>query len=64
MAKIQASNAATKVSVEALQVLGNVGYLATNDFADSIKAALNCQIKGGTNRVQKNQLYGYMLAKK
>ncbi|MEI7475113.1 MAG: acyl-CoA dehydrogenase family protein [bacterium] len=64
MAKIQASDAAAAVSVQALQILGNLGYLGNNEFADVIMSAVNCQVKGGTNRVQKNQLYKYLLAKK
>lgn len=64
MAKVQASDAAASVSVQSLQVLGNLGYLANNNFADIVMSAVNCQVKGGTNRVQKNQLYNYILAKK
>lgn len=63
MAKVQSSDAAASVSLQALQILGNLGYLGNNDFADIIMSAVNCQVKGGTNRVQKNQLYKYLLAK-
>jgi alkylation response protein AidB-like acyl-CoA dehydrogenase len=64
MAKIQASDSAAQISMQSLQLLGNLGYIADAEFADVLKAALNTQIKGGTNRTQKNQLYKYMLAKK
>jgi len=64
MAKVQSTDSAAAISVQALQIIGNLGYLANTDFADVIQAAVNGQIKGGTNRVQKNQIYQYMLAKK
>lgn len=64
MAKVQASNAAVKISSEAFQMLGNFGFMKDNSFADIIKSAINTQIKGGTNRVQQNQIYNYLLAKK
>ncbi|MDD3150305.1 MAG: acyl-CoA dehydrogenase family protein [Candidatus Gastranaerophilales bacterium] len=61
MAKIQASDSAVKISAEALQLLGNMGYLADNNFADIFANAVNTQVKGGTNRVQRNQVYQYLL---
>jgi alkylation response protein AidB-like acyl-CoA dehydrogenase len=64
MAKVQSTDSAAAISVQSLQIIGNLGYLANTDFADVIQTAVNCQIKGGTNRVQKNQIYQYMLAKK
>jgi len=64
MAKVQSTDSAAAISVQALQIIGNLGYLANTNFADSIQTAVNAQIKGGTNRVQKNQIYQYMLAKK
>ncbi len=64
MAKVQASDAAALVATQALQMLGNIGYISGISFADSIKSAVTSQIKGGTNRVLKNQIYDYMLAKK
>jgi alkylation response protein AidB-like acyl-CoA dehydrogenase len=64
MAKVQSTEAAATVSLKALQMVGNLGYLANNDFADVLQVAINGQVKGGTNRVQKNQIYSYMLAKK
>jgi alkylation response protein AidB-like acyl-CoA dehydrogenase len=64
MAKVQATDSAASVSMQALQIIGNLGYIANTDFADAIQVAINQQIKGGTNRVQKNQIYQHMLAKK
>ncbi|OGI23225.1 MAG: hypothetical protein A2287_07810 [Candidatus Melainabacteria bacterium RIFOXYA12_FULL_32_12] len=64
MAKVQATDTASQNSIQALQMLGNLGYLANNDFADVIRLAVDGQIKGGTNRVQRNQIYQHMLAKK
>lgn len=64
MAKVQATDSASGISLQALQILGNLGYLANNDFADIMQVALNGQIKGGTNRTQKNLIYKYMLAGK
>ena len=64
MAKVQATDAAASISLQALQILGNMGYIADTDFANMMQAAVNTQIKGGTNRVQKNLIYQYMLAKK
>lgn len=64
MAKVQSTDSAASVSLQALQMIGNLGFLANTDFADAIQAAVNGQIKGGTNRVQKNQIYQHMLAKK
>jgi alkylation response protein AidB-like acyl-CoA dehydrogenase len=62
MAKVQSTDAAANNSMQSLQVLGNLGYLADNDFANLIRVAVDSQTKGGTNRVQKNQVYKYMLA--
>jgi len=64
MAKVQATDSASGISLQALQILGNLGYLANNDFADIMQVALNGQVKGGTNRTQKNLIYKYMLAGK
>lgn len=64
MAKIQATDAASAISMQALQILGNLGYLANNNFADLVKVVVDAQTKGGTNRVQRNRLYQYMLEKK
>ena len=63
-AKVQATNAAAGLSVEALQILGNMGYIANDQVANLVKTAINTQVKGGTNRAQKNLIYKYMLAKK
>ncbi len=64
MAKVQASDAAALISTEALQLVGNAGYISGISFADSIRSSVTSQIKGGTNRVLKNQIYDYMFAKK
>ncbi len=64
MAKVQASDSAALVSTESLQLMGNIGYISGISFADSIRSSVTSQIKGGTNRVLKNQIYDYMLAKK
>jgi len=64
MAKVQSTDSAAAISLQSLEIIGNLGYLANTDFADIIQSAVNSQIKGGTNRVQKNQIYQYMLAKK
>lgn len=64
MAKVQSTDAASHISMQALQLLGNLGFLANNDFADIIRLAVDGQTKGDTNRIQKNQIYQYMLAKK
>ncbi|MFH0701969.1 MAG: acyl-CoA dehydrogenase family protein [bacterium] len=64
IAKVQATDSATGISVQALQLLGNLGYLANNDFAGFMQSAISGQVKGGTNRVQRNFIYQYMLAKK
>lgn len=64
MAKIKASDIAAKSSVDALHILGNIGYIANTDFANIILAAVNSQVKGGTNRTQLSKIYQYMLAKK
>lgn len=64
MAKVQSTEAASQLSMQALEILGNLGYLANNDFADVIRVAVDGQVKGGTNRIQKNQIYQYMLARK
>lgn len=64
MAKVKASDIAAKSSVDVLYLLGNIGYVADVNFAGIIMSAVNCQIKGGTNRIQTAQIYQYMLAKK
>ena len=64
MAKVQSSDAAAQISLQALQILGNLGYIANNDFAEVMQVAIAGQVKGGTNRVQKNQIYQYIMAKK
>ncbi|EKE02559.1 MAG: acyl-CoA dehydrogenase [uncultured bacterium] len=64
MAKVQATDAASQNSIQALQLLGNLGYLANSDFADLIRLAVEGQVKGGTNRTQRSQIYQHMLANK
>ena len=65
MAKVKASEAAANVTMETMQLLGNVGFIAnTEDFAPLIQRSSDCRIKGGTNRIHKTQIYEYMLAKK
>ena len=65
MAKVKASEAAANVTMETMQLLGNVGFIAnTEDFAPLIQRSSDCRIKGGTNRTHKTQIYEYMLAKK
>jgi alkylation response protein AidB-like acyl-CoA dehydrogenase len=64
MAKVKASDIAAKSSVDALHLLGNIGYVANTDFANVIMRAVEGQVKGGTNRTQMSQIYQYMLAKK
>jgi|GEM_PF-1678387 len=64
MAKIKASEAANRVTMEALHLFGNIGFIATNDFAPLIQRSVDSRVKGGTNRLQKAQIYEYMLAKK
>ena len=65
MAKVKASEAASNVTMEAMRLLGNVGFIAnTEDFAPLLQRSSDCRIKGGTNRIQKAQIYEYMLAKK
>lgn len=64
MAKVQSSDTAAQISLQSLQMLGNLGYIANNDFAEVMQVAIAGQVKGGTNRVQKNQIYQYIMAKK
>lgn len=64
MAKVKASDIAAKSSVDVLQILGNIGYIANADFANLIMRAVDNQVKGGTNRTQISNIYQYMLAKK
>lgn len=64
MAKVKASNIAAKSSVDALHILGNIGYIANTDFANVVLRAVDCQVKGGTNRNQMSKIYQYMLARK
>lgn len=64
MAKVQATDAASQNSIQALQLLGNLGYLASSDFADIIRLAVDGQVKGGTNRAHRSQIYQHMLANK
>jgi len=64
MAKVKASDIAAKASIEALQLLGNIGYIANLDFSSIILRSVETQIKGGTNRNQTAQIYKYLLARK
>jgi len=64
MAKVKASNIATKASAETLQMLGNIGYISNSDYAAIMTSAVDNQVKGGTNRNQISKIYQYMLAKK
>lgn len=64
MAKVKASNIAAKSSVDALYLLGNIGYISNTEFASNILRAVDTQVKGGTNRNQLSKIYQYMLAKK
>ncbi len=64
MAKVKASDAASNVAMDSLQLLGNIGYISNSDFSSVILRAVDSQVKGGTNRTQESQIYKYMLAKK
>ena len=64
MAKIKASDIAAKSSIDALHLLGNIGYIANTDFANIVLRAVDNQVKGGTNRTQMSKIYKYMLARK
>ncbi len=64
MAKVKASEAAKNVTMESLSLLGNIGFIANTDFAPLIQRSVSGQVKGGTNRIQRSQIYEYMLAKK
>lgn len=63
MAKVKASEAAASAAMKTLHILGNIGFIANKDTS-LIQRAVDSQIKGGTNRIQKAQIYEYMLAKK
>lgn len=63
MAKVQASDAAAKAALDSLHLFGNIGFVSNIDNCFLLKA-VESQVKGGTNRVQKAQIYEYMLAKK
>ncbi len=64
MAKVKASEAANSVTMETLHLFGNVGFIANTDFAPLIQRSVDSRVKGGTNRLQRTQIYEYMLAKK
>lgn len=64
MAKVKASDIAAKSSIDALHILGNIGYIANTEFANIVLRAVDNQVKGGTNRTQMSKIYKYMLAKK
>lgn len=64
MAKIKASEAANNVTMETLHLFGNIGFLANTDFAPLVQRSVYSKVKGGTNRLQRAQIYEYMLAKK
>ncbi len=64
MAKVKASEAASNVTMEVLNIFGNVGFLANSDFAPLVQRSIDARVKGGTNRLQRTQIYDYMLAKK
>lgn len=63
MAKVKASEAAASTAVETLHIFGNVGFVSNKDLS-LLQRANDSRVKGGTNRVQKSQIYQYMLAKK
>lgn len=65
MAKVKASEAACNVTMEAMHLLGNIGFIANiNEFGPLVQRSADCRIKGGTNRIQTAQIYEYMLAKR
>lgn len=64
MAKIKASDISAKSSIDALHILGNIGYVANTEFAEIVLRAVDNQVKGGTNRTQMSKIYQYMLARK
>jgi len=63
MAKVKASEAAAQLALETVHILGNIGFIANSDLT-LIQMAMDSRVKGGTNRIQKAQIYEYMLAKK
>ncbi len=63
MAKVKASEAAAASTAETLHILGNIGFVSNTDLT-LVQRAAHSRIKGGTNRLQKAQIYRYMLAKK
>jgi len=64
MAKVKASEAACHLTVEAMHMFGNIGFMASSEFLSLLQRATDSRIKGGTNRLQQTQIYEYMLAKK
>ncbi len=64
MAKVKASEASSTVALETLNLFGNVGFIANSDFAPLIQRSVDSRVKGGTNRLQRAQIYEYMLTKK
>lgn len=64
MAKVKASDIAAKSSVDALHIIGNLGYIVNSDFSNVVLRAVDSQVKGGTNRAHLSKIYQYMLAKK
>lgn len=64
MAKVKASEASNKVIMQSFQIFGNIGFIANTDFAPLVQRSIDSTVKGGTNRLQRSQIYDYMLAKK
>jgi alkylation response protein AidB-like acyl-CoA dehydrogenase len=64
MAKVKASEAACHLAVEAMHMMGNIGFIASSEMLTLLQRGNDSRVKGGTNRLQQSQIYGYMLAKK
>ena len=61
MAKLVATDTAMKVTTEAVQILGEKGYLVENQAERFMRNAKILQIFEGTNEIQKLVISGYIL---
>ncbi len=54
MAKLKATEAAQKIALEGMQMMGGYGYSSEYDMERLVRSALVATIYGGTTEIQRN----------
>ena len=61
MSKCFASDMAMRVTIDAIQVFGGVGYTKEYPIEKYARDAKICQIYEGTNQIQRDEIAGFLI---